>query len=111
VLTGKYRHGSPSDSRGASAHFAEFVEPYLTEDAARVVEAVATAAEGLGTSPLAVALAWVRDRPGVVAPIVGARTVGQLMGSLAADEIRLPAEICDALDDVSAPSTGYPERR
>lgn len=111
VLTGKYRHGSPSDSRGASAHFAEFVEPYLTEDAARVVEAVATAAEGLGTSPLAVALAWVRDRPGVVAPIVGARTVGQLLGSLAADEIRLPAEICDALDDVSAPSTGYPERR
>jgi aryl-alcohol dehydrogenase-like predicted oxidoreductase len=111
VLTGKYRHGSPSDSRGASAHFAEFVEPYLTDDAARVVEAVATAAEGLGTSPLAVALAWVRDRPGVVAPIVGARTVGQLMGSLAADEIRLPAEICDALDDVSAPSTGYPERR
>lgn len=111
VLTGKYRHGPPSDSRGASAHFAEFVEPYLTEDAARVVEAVATAAEGLGTSPLAVALAWVRDRPGVVAPIVGARTVGQLLGSLAADEIRLPAEICDALDDVSAPSTGYPERR
>jgi aryl-alcohol dehydrogenase-like predicted oxidoreductase len=111
VLTGKYRHGSPSDSRGASAHFAEFVEPYLTDDAARVVEAVATAADGLGTSPLVVALAWVRDRPGVIAPIVGARTVGQLMGSLAADEIRLPAEICDALDDVSAPSMGYPERR
>jgi aryl-alcohol dehydrogenase-like predicted oxidoreductase len=109
VLTGKYRHGSPSDSRGASPHFAEFVEPYLTEDAARVVEAVTTAAEGLGTSPLAVALAWVRDRPGVVAPIVGARTVGQLMGSLAADDICLPAEIRSALDDISAPPTGYPE--
>jgi len=111
VLTGKYRHGSPSDSRGASPHFGEFVEPYLTDDAARVVEAVATAAEGLGTSPLAVALAWVRDRPGVVAPIVGARTVGQLMGSLATDDIVLPAEICAALDDISAPPTGYPERR
>jgi aryl-alcohol dehydrogenase-like predicted oxidoreductase len=111
VLTGKYRHGSPSDSRGASPHFAEFVEPYLTDDAARVVEAVTTAAEGLGTSPLAVALAWVRDRPGVVAPIVGARTVGQLMGSLAADEISLPAEIRAALDDISAPPMGYPEDR
>lgn len=111
VLTGKYRHGSPSDSRGASPHFSEFVDPYLTDEAARVVEAVATAAEGLGTSPLAVALAWVRDRPGVVAPIVGARTVGQLMGSLATDEVRLPAEICAALDDISAAPTGYPEHR
>lgn len=111
VLTGKYRHGPPSDSRGASAHFGEFVEPYLTDDAARVVEAVVTAADGLGTSPLGVALAWVRDRPGVVAPIVGARTVGQLAGSLAAEDVVLPAEIRVALDDVSAPSTGYPERR
>ena len=29
VLTGKYRNGVPSDSRGASAHFASFVSPYL----------------------------------------------------------------------------------
>jgi len=46
----------------------------------------------------------------VVAPILGARTVGQLAGSLAADGITLPAEIQAALDDVSAPPTGYPER-
>ena len=31
VLTGKYRQGTPSDSRGASPHFAGFVEPYLDE--------------------------------------------------------------------------------
>ena len=43
-------------------------------------------------SPLAVALAWVRDRPGVVAPIVGARTSGQLKGSLDADDVTLPDE-------------------
>ena len=67
------------------------------------------AADGLGVSPLAVALAWVRDRPGVVAPIVGARTAAQLKGSLDADEVSLPDEIRDALDDVSAPKSGYPE--
>lgn len=111
VLTGKYRHGVPSDSRGASAHFQEFMAPFLTDEAASVVEAVATAADGLGTSPLAVALAWVRDRPGVTAPIVGARTAGQLLGALAVDDITVPAEICSALDDVSAPLVGYPERR
>jgi len=67
-----------------------------------VVEAVATAAEGLGTSPLAVACAWVRDRSAVSSVVIGARDRAQLLGSLAAEEITLPAEIRSALDDVSA---------
>ncbi len=66
VLTGKYRTGIPADSRAATPHFAEFVQPYLDERSRRVVESVTTAAEGLGVSPLAVALSWVRDQPGVV---------------------------------------------
>ena len=110
VLTGKYRNGSPADSRGASAHFAGFVAPYLADAAASVVDSVLTAADGLGVSPVAVALAWVRDRPGVVAPVVGARTAAQLSASLAAESVELPPEIRSALDDVSAPSVGYPER-
>lgn len=109
VLTGKYRYGVPSDSRAASPNFTTFVGAHLTEAASRIVEAVATAADGLGTSPLAVALAWARDRPGVAAPVVGARTVGQLAGSLDTEQITLPAEITQALDDVSAPQRGYPE--
>jgi aryl-alcohol dehydrogenase-like predicted oxidoreductase len=110
VLTGKYRTGIPADSRAASDHLAAFVEPYLGESYSRVVHAVCTAAEGLGVSPLATALAWVRDRPGVAAPIVGARTAAQLLGVLAESDIVLPAEIRDALDDVSAPELAYPER-
>jgi aryl-alcohol dehydrogenase-like predicted oxidoreductase len=109
VLTGKYRNGPPSDSRGASEHFKQFVQPYLDERSSSVVDAVLTAADGLGVSPVAVALAWVRDRPGVVAPIVGARTAAQLQASLAAEQVDLPAEIRSALDDVSAPAHGYPE--
>jgi aryl-alcohol dehydrogenase-like predicted oxidoreductase len=111
VLTGKYRSGTPADSRGASPDYQRFVAPYLDDRATRVVGAVMTAADGLGVSPLAVALAWVRDRPGVVAPIVGARTSAQLKASLDADDVTLPNEIRDALDDVSAPLTGYPEAR
>jgi aryl-alcohol dehydrogenase-like predicted oxidoreductase len=109
VLTGKYRNGPPADSRGASEHFEAFVAPYLDERSSSIVDAVLTAADGLGVSPVAVALAWVRDRPGVVAPIVGARTAAQLQGSLAAEHVELPPEIRSALDDVSAPVLGYPE--
>lgn len=104
VLTGKYRSGTPADSRAASPHFSSFVGAYLTEQHARVVEAVARAADGLSWSPVEVALSWVRDRPGVVAPIVGARTAAQLRGALTAEECVLPAEIVAALEDVSAPT-------
>ncbi|MCX5413651.1 aldo/keto reductase [Streptomyces sp. NBC_00059] len=110
VLTGKYRTGTPSGSRGASERLAPFVEPYLDEPASRIVDAVATAADGLATTPLQVALAWVRDRPGVVAPVVGARNAQQLTEALSVEALSLPDEICQALDDVSAPVHRYPDQ-
>ncbi|UGQ10558.1 aldo/keto reductase [Yinghuangia sp. ASG 101] len=109
VLTGKYRHGMPADSRGASDDMGPFVAAYLDADSRRIVDALATAADGLGSAAIEVALSWVRDRPGVVAPIVGARTAAQLRSSLASEALTLPAEIRNALDDVSAPLTGYPD--
>ena len=111
LLTGKYRQGAPDGSRGASPQWQGFIDGLRSATADRIVEAVVTAAEGLGTTPLAVALAWVRDRPGVTAPVVGARTAAQLQTSLDAEAVRLPAAIRTALEDVSAPYFGYPERR
>ncbi|MFH9826141.1 aldo/keto reductase [Streptomyces bobili] len=110
VLTGKYRGDArPPHSRAASDHFAPFVEPYLDDTASRIVDAVATAADGLAVTPLQIALAWVRDRPGVTAPIVGARNAQQLTAALSVEALSLPDEICRALDDVSAPVHRYPD--
>ncbi|MEY4087170.1 MAG: hypothetical protein RIU70_280 [Actinomycetota bacterium] len=103
VLTGKYRKGVPSDSRAAAPHFVKHVEPYLREKPQRIVEAVAVAAEGLGFAPLEVALAWVRDTPGITSAIVGARTGAQLRGILTSEEIVLPGVVRDALNEISAP--------
>lgn len=102
VLTGKYRNGIPSDSRGAAPHFAKHIEPYLEPRSKRIVEAVTVAATGLGYSPLEVALAWVRDAPGVTSSIIGARTGAQLRGVLLSEEISLPEVVRAALNDVSA---------
>lgn len=101
VLTGKYRAGMPSDSRGASPHFSSFIEPYLDNRAAKIVEAVMVAADGLGLSPLEVALAWVRDAAGVTSAVVGARTGAQLRGILSSENFVLPAPVREALDEVS----------
>lgn len=102
VLTGKYRGGKPSDSRGASPHFSSFIDPYLDERATRIVEAVMVAADGLGLSPLEVSLSWVRDCPGVTSAIIGARTGAQLRGVLSAESVTLPIPVRIALDEVSA---------
>ena len=102
VLTGKYRGGTPSDSRGASPHFSGFVSPYFDDRSSRIVDAVAVAAEGLGYSPLEVALSWVRDGIGVSSAILGARTAAQLRGALTVEEITLPDQVRAALDEVSA---------
>jgi aryl-alcohol dehydrogenase-like predicted oxidoreductase len=101
ALTGKYRNGIPADSRAATPHFAPFIEPYLSERSRRIVEAVSVAAQGLGYSPLEVALAWVRDFPGVTSAVVGARTGAQMRGILVSEEIALPEVVRSALDEIS----------
>ncbi|MFI5623448.1 aldo/keto reductase [Nocardioides sp. NPDC051685] len=102
VLTGKYRTGIPSNSRGADPGFSARVDAFDDERSRGIVTAVAKAAEGLEWTPLQVALAWVRDRPGVTAPILGARTAAQLKEALQVADLTLPPEIALALDDVSA---------
>lgn len=107
VLTGKYATGIPRDSRGAADHFSWFVEPYLEARSAAVVASVVRAAEGLDLTAAQVALLWVRDAPGVTAPLLGARSVEQLRPLLATEDLELPAEIAQALDDVSGgPNAG-----
>ncbi|MEY3434149.1 MAG: hypothetical protein RL057_529 [Actinomycetota bacterium] len=104
VLTGKYRSGIPSDSRGATPHFSAFIEPFLDEGSSRIVEAVIVAADGLGLSPLEVALSWVRDCPGVTSAVIGARTGAQLRGALSSEAVTLPIPVRQALDEISAPN-------
>jgi hypothetical protein len=56
-----------------------------------------------------VALRWLSQRPGVIAPIFGTRTVQQLKDNLGAVDLTLDAEAIAALDSVSKPvSGGYP---
>ena len=100
VLTGKYRHGIPDGSRAAGEPTA-LAGLNLTEESAQIVDAVAIAAQGMNVSSAEIALAWVRDRPGVVAPIVGIQTTAQLRAALASEDLELPDEITQALDDVS----------
>ena len=102
VLSGKYRGQIPSESRAAEGRLSGYVEKYLDARCARIVEAVAMAARGLGRSAVDVSLSWLLSRPGVSTAIVGARNAVQLKELLDAQLAPLPAEISRALEDVSA---------
>lgn len=102
VLTGKYRHGVPAESRAAGGRHSNWAARRVTQGPEPVVDAVVTAAQGLRITPVQVALSWLRARPGVASAVVGARTAAQLRMALASDEVELPDQVRDALDEVSA---------
>ena len=105
VLAGRYRTTVSADSRLASEEFAGFAGRHVGDHTRGVVEAVHTAAGGLGVAPAVVALAWVRDRPGVTAPVIGPRTPTQLAALLESEDVELPEQIVHALDEVSVEHT------
>jgi aryl-alcohol dehydrogenase-like predicted oxidoreductase len=102
-LSGKYRR----DGRvGGSARAA--LVPGPSDADFTVIDAVVSVARELGASPAAVALAWLLARPGTVVPILGARRVGHLEDNLTALDLTLPDDQLRRLDEVSAPTLGYP---
>lgn len=103
VLTGKYRRGVPADSRAATGRHSGWAARRLGGSSDSVVDAVATAADGLGASPAQIALSWARTRPGISSLVVGVRNRMQLRTVLASAETQLPSQIAQALDDVSRP--------
>ncbi|MEV0902304.1 aldo/keto reductase [Actinoplanes sp. NPDC049802] len=88
-LTGKYRRGmtgAPAGTRwdGDKQPWLGNWENSVDERTWRVTDTLIAVAEEAGRTPAQVALRWLLQRPGVTAPIVGARTTGQLGDNLGA---------------------------
>ncbi|WP_062381286.1 aldo/keto reductase [Demequina pelophila] len=96
-LTGKYRDDAVVDSRRAAAAGA-----YLDARGRRVLAELDRIAAAHDAHVAAVALAWLRDQPTVVAPIASARTLDQLAPLVASMTLVLSAEELEALSAASA---------
>jgi aryl-alcohol dehydrogenase-like predicted oxidoreductase len=107
-LTGKYSREDtpPEDTRMAS--WIDTWKRHATPEKFDVVDRVAEIAAGRGTEPAQVALNWVKDRPGVTAPIIGARSVEQLEKSLGATGWSLSANELESLEETSTLPYAYP---
>ena len=114
-LSGKYsRDAAPVGATRLGEDPNRGVEAYPrrnVERTWRIVQAVEAVAAEIGTRPAQVALRWLADRPGVTAPLLGARTADQVADNLKAAAISLDDDQRKRLDEVSAPPTpDYPYR-
>ena len=107
VLTGKYAEGKAgADARMNSEMMKRFAQP--VERTAAVVAEVLAVAREVGRSPAQVALAWLRQRPWPVVPIVGARRLEQFRDNLACLDLTLDVDQVGRLDAASRVELGFP---
>ncbi len=107
LLTGKYRAGKEPPPGGRLAIFPSMLNR-LTPETYAVIDIVCEEALRLGTTPVALSLAWLMQKPGVVAPLIGPETQQQLFENLEALDLTLPPETVQRIDAATAPAVGYP---
>jgi aryl-alcohol dehydrogenase-like predicted oxidoreductase len=113
-LSGKFRRGMDSPPEGTRVALAgrkgwgESWQAYNIERTWRILDDLFVAASESGKTPAQTAINWLLQKPGVVAPIIGARNLEQLEDNLGAAGWELDPELMDLLDDVSEPSLPYP---
>lgn len=113
-LTGKFHRGMEAPAAGSRIEKAEAEgwseawSTYNNEHTWSVLDALFAVAAEAGKTPAQVALNWVLQRPGVTAPIIGARTLDQLESNLGAAGWALGAAQMERLNDVSAKALPYP---
>jgi aryl-alcohol dehydrogenase-like predicted oxidoreductase len=105
VLTGKYtRDNTSPEGSGRGWHAAR----RLNEETFVVLDLLGRISDELGAPPAAVALAWVRQQPGVTSTITGARTAGQLDANLASLDVTIPGPQLAELDQATRPQLDFP---
>ncbi|MCC6261394.1 MAG: aldo/keto reductase [Anaerolineales bacterium] len=102
LLTGKYNHGIPKDSRGALQGY-DWLKDHLTSEAKLAkVRALEPIAKELGCSLSQLALAWCLKNPFVSTVITGASRVEQVHENMKAAEVapKITPEILKQIDAI-----------
>ncbi|MDH1012720.1 aldo/keto reductase [Pseudomonas nicosulfuronedens] len=93
-LTGKYR--APGDLAGSAR--GEDLEGYFDTRGLKILAALGQVAEETHSTPAEVALAWLRQQPGIAAPIASATNERQLASLVWATQLSLSAPQLTTLD-------------
>ena len=101
-LARSWRANSPSD-RVRNDQTAALLYDATEEADGKVVDALGQVAESVGASHAEVALAWLLQRPGVTAPIIGATKLEHLGSAVAALDLKLDEATLSSLEQPYRP--------
>jgi 1-deoxyxylulose-5-phosphate synthase len=102
VLAGnRTRSGERRTTRAGTDPFSDSM--YAAPSDFDIVDRVAAMALGRGVPPAQVALAWLLQRPGVTAPIIGATKLGHLEDALAGERLDLTEDEVRQLEELYIP--------
>jgi len=113
-LSGKYMRGMSQPVQGtrideaSRRDWGESWKKYNNEHTWSVLDALFDVAKSTGKSPAQVALNWLLQKPGVTAPIIGARNLDQLADNLGASGWALDPTHQQALEQASSVAGSYP---
>lgn len=107
-LSGKYRRDEPAPEGSRLAAWKDSFANLNNDQAWSIVDEVRAIAHEVGSTPAAVALAYLLAQPECSSIIIGARTMQQLSDNLAALSVRLAPSQIERLEKVSRPRWGYP---
>ena len=101
ILSGKYNKNKDEEGRAK-------IYKSINDDNLRIAAEVIKAADEIGKTPSQVALNWVRQQPGVIIPIIGAKTEEQLKDNLECLNFTLSEKHMNQLSEASKIDMGFP---
>ncbi len=104
ILTGKYN----KPGGGSRRYQEDTTSPRLSDGNLAIAEEVVKIAGEIGCAPAHVAVNWVRQQPGLMIPIIGARNADQLTENLTCLDYSLSEDHLKRLDEISRIDLGFP---
>ncbi len=101
VLSGKYNNNTSAEGRAT-------LWGSISDKNLRIAQTVSEVAQEIERTPSQVAINWVRQQPGVMIPLIGAKKADQVKDNLACLDFTLSDEQLARLDEVSKIELGFP---
>ena len=105
LLAGRYPLGQPFAEGSRAQRAGEMFRARITRRGQEVAAAVGEMAQARSMTTAQLALLWIKDQPGVTAPIVGPRTIEQAREMFAVASMKLPDADRPVFDTLVHPGT------
>ena len=105
VLAGRYKSARAHPENSRAALRGSFYADRVTQRGIELAPAFARLSEQAGLSPAQLAILWVKDQPGIAAPLIGPRTPAHLEELLPVSGFRLDESLRAACDELVPPGS------